>query len=93
MEARSTTGITVFITRRDATCGECGEELGRHAWITLDRERGASCLACAYLDHLVFLPAGDPALTRHARARAGHHPTRLSQVQRPGRKGALRRIL
>ena len=66
MEAKSTTGITVFITRRDATCGECGEALGRHAWITLDREREALCLACADLDHLVFLPAGDPALTRRA---------------------------
>ncbi len=38
MEARSTSDITVFITRRDVTCGECGEALGRHAWITLDRE-------------------------------------------------------
>lgn len=59
--------ITVFIARRDVTCGECGEALGRHAWITLDRERGALCLACADLDHLVFLPAGNPALTRRAR--------------------------
>jgi hypothetical protein len=67
MGARSTSDITVFIARRDVTCGECGEALGRHAWITLDRERGALCLACADLDHLVFLPAGDAALTRRAR--------------------------
>ena len=60
-------GITVFIARRDVTCGECGEALGRPAWITLDRERGALCLACADLDHLVFLPAGDAALTRRAK--------------------------
>ena len=53
--------------RRDVTCSECGEPLGRHAWITLDRERGALCLACADLDHLVFLPAGDAALTRRAK--------------------------
>jgi hypothetical protein len=59
--------ILVFITRRDATCAECGAELGRHAWITLDPDRRALCLACADLDHLVFLPAGDPALTRRAR--------------------------
>jgi hypothetical protein len=59
--------LTVFIARRDVTCGECGEALGRHAWITLDRERGALCLACADLDHLVFLPAGNTALTRRAK--------------------------
>jgi hypothetical protein len=67
MESKPATEITVFIARRDVTCGECGEALGRHAWITLDRERGALCLACADLDHLVFLPAGDPALTRRAK--------------------------
>ena len=67
MEVRSTSGLTVFIARSDVTCGECGEALGRHAWITLDRERGALCLACADLDHLVFLPTGDAALTRRAR--------------------------
>jgi hypothetical protein len=67
MAATSTPDITVFIARRDVTCGECGEPLGRHAWITLDRERGALCLACADLDHLVFLPAGDTALTRRAK--------------------------
>ncbi len=70
MEARSTSDLTVFIARRDVTCGECGEALGRHAWIMLDRERGALCLACADLDHLVFLPAGDAALTRRARKRS-----------------------
>jgi hypothetical protein len=59
--------LTVFIARHDVTCGECGEALGRHAWITLDRERGALCLACADLDHLVFLPAGNTALTRRAK--------------------------
>jgi hypothetical protein len=29
--------------------------------------KGALCLACADLDHLVFLPPGNPALTRRAR--------------------------
>ena len=62
-----TSDLTVFIARRDVTCGDCGEALGRHAWITLDRERGALCLACADLDHLAFLPAGDAALTRRAK--------------------------
>ncbi len=61
------TDISVFITHSDATCDECGEELGRRAWITLNREKGALCLSCADLDHLVFLPAGDATLTRRSR--------------------------
>src|SRR5688572_5001929 len=65
--APETQDLKVFISTRESTCGECGEELGRHAWITLAGERGALCLACADLDHLVFLPAGDVALTRRAR--------------------------
>ena len=27
--------IKVFISARDSTCGECKENLGRKAWITL----------------------------------------------------------
>lgn len=59
--------LKVFITAGESTCGECGSVLDRHAWISLAGERGALCLACADLDHLVFLPAGDVALTRRAR--------------------------
>ncbi len=59
--------IKVFISHRDSICGECEESLGRKAWITLAGEKGALCLACADLDHLVFLPSGDAALTRRAR--------------------------
>jgi len=61
------TGLTVFITTGESSCAECGEDLGRRAWITLTRDKGALCLACADLDHLIFLPAGDAALTRRAR--------------------------
>lgn len=59
--------LLVFITRGEVVCGECGEDLGRRAWITLAGERGALCLSCADLDHLVFLPAGNAALTRRSR--------------------------
>jgi hypothetical protein len=59
--------LKVFISNRDSTCDECGEELGRKAWITLVRDIGALCLSCADLDHLFFLPSGDAALTRRAR--------------------------
>lgn len=59
--------LKVFITTRESVCDQCGEELGRHAWITLEEEKGASYLSCADFDHLVFLPAGDAALTRRSR--------------------------
>ncbi len=59
--------LKVFITTREASCDECGDELGRKAWITLNQEKGTLCLSCADLDHLVFLPSGDAALTRRAR--------------------------
>ena len=58
--------ISVFITNREATCDECGESLGRGAWITLQGDKGAVCLACSDLNHLIFLPSGNAALTRRA---------------------------
>lgn len=62
--------LKVFITSRDATCDACHEELGSRAWISLGDGGRAFCLTCADLDHLEFLPAGDAALTRRARARS-----------------------
>jgi len=59
--------IKVFISHRDSKCDECGEELGRQAWITLEENKGALCLACADLDELVFLPTADAALTRRSK--------------------------
>jgi hypothetical protein len=67
MPPRDPSDLTVFITSRDATCDECHDDLGRGAWINLGDGGRAFCLACADLDHLVFLPAGDAALTRRAR--------------------------
>src|SRR5260370_5741903 len=64
---RKAEDLKVFISLRDSKCDECGEELGRKAWITLEENKGALCLACADLDELVFLPSGDAALTRRAR--------------------------
>ncbi|MBV7327739.1 DUF2293 domain-containing protein [Chloroflexi bacterium TSY] len=67
MTTKKTDDLKVFISRRDSVCGECERELGRSAWITLDREKGALCLDCADLDHLVFLASGDAALTRRSK--------------------------
>ncbi len=59
--------IKVFISHRDSKCDECGEDLGREAWITLEENKGALCLACADLTELVFLPTGNAALTRRSK--------------------------
>lgn len=59
--------IKVFISSRNSKCGECHADLGKKAWIVLNGDDGAICLSCADLDHLVFLPAGDAALTRRSR--------------------------
>lgn len=47
---------------RDWTCRECG---GSGDFLVMDGP-GPLCLTCADLDHLVFLPAGNTALTRRA---------------------------
>jgi hypothetical protein len=64
---KKTFDIKVFMSGRESCCEECYGNLGRKAWITLVKDKGALCLSCADLDHLVFLPAGDAALTRRAR--------------------------
>ena len=63
--------LKVFISSRDSTCDECKETLGHHAWIMLHGDKGALCLSCADLDHLVFLPSGDAALTRNSKKHSG----------------------
>ena len=66
-QAKKPPELKVFISNRDSTCDECGAELGRRAWIHLAGDKGALCLSCADLDHLVFLPSGDAALTRRSK--------------------------
>ena len=56
----------------DFTCSLCGE--GQGGWLIMEDDAPV-CMACADMEHLVFLPSGDAALTR--RARAG---SRLSAV-------------
>ena len=67
LQSEGSKELKVFISSRESICGECGENLGSKAWITLAGEKGAVCLACADLDHLVFLPSGNVALTKRAR--------------------------
>jgi hypothetical protein len=54
------------------TCSECGRDDGD---LLIMDDGGPLCMTCADMDHLVFLPRGNTALTRRARA-----ASRLSAV-------------
>ena len=58
--------ILVFILSKDSSCSKCGAKLEHKDFITLAKDKGALCMKCAGFDHLIFLPSGDPALTRRA---------------------------
>ena len=58
--------LVVFSILRDSQCDECGEPLWKGELLFMEKERPL-CLACADLDHLVYLPRGDAALTRRAK--------------------------
>jgi hypothetical protein len=64
--------LVVVSPLNDFACSVCGEEQG--GWLIME-DGEPVCMACADMDHLVFLPSGDAAVTR--RAKAG---TRLSAV-------------
>jgi len=56
---------TVFDVIRPTECSECGIEIWKGGMIYLE-QRKALCLACARMNDLEYLPAGDTALTRRA---------------------------
>lgn len=63
--------LVVVMPLKDWSCASCGTT---GAFLTMD-DAGPLCLTCADMDHLVFLPAGDAALTRRAK-----RASRLSAV-------------
>src|SRR2546425_5890861 len=58
--------LVVFDILRESKCADCGKELLGGDFLFMEGERPL-CLTCADLDHLVYLPRGDSALTRRAR--------------------------
>ena len=56
--------LVVVLPLKPFTCAGCGRT---DADRLMMEDAGPVCLACADLDHLVFLPAGDAALTRRAK--------------------------
>ena len=62
--------LVVFSIIRDSKCSECGAELWKGECLSMESGKPL-CMACSDLDHLVFLPSGDTALTRRAKKHSG----------------------
>jgi hypothetical protein len=58
--------LIVFSILRASQCSQCKVKLESGSFLTLEKGQPL-CMTCADLDHLVFLPRGDTALTRRAR--------------------------
>jgi hypothetical protein len=58
--------LVVFAILRDSKCTGCGKDLWKGDFLFMEGEHPL-CLSCADLDHLVYLPSGDAAVTRRAR--------------------------
>ncbi len=59
--------LRVFVSYKESACNECKEKVEKRDLIVFTEKNEILCLTCADLDHLVYLPAGDAALTRRAR--------------------------
>ncbi|MFD1050709.1 hypothetical protein ACFQ1S_36870, partial [Kibdelosporangium lantanae] len=59
--------LMVHVPLTDWTCAECSDT---GPYLIMDAA-GPTCLTCADMDHLVFLPSGDATLTRRARKASG----------------------
>ena len=57
--------LVVISAVTDFTCSLCGSQDG--GWLIME-DSGPVCMRCADMAHLVFLPSGDAALTRPAKA-------------------------
>jgi hypothetical protein len=66
-EQSRTPDLVVISPLKDWICAECG---GTGNLLFMEGD-GPLCLVCADLDQLVFLPAGDAALTRRAKKASG----------------------
>src|ERR1700745_3460940 len=58
--------LVVFDLLRESKFLDCGKPVLGRGYLFMEKERPL-CLACADLDHLVYLPRGDAALTRRAK--------------------------
>ncbi len=58
--------IVVYWIVGDSQCAQCKTALLKGSWLVMEADQPL-CLACAGLDHLVYLGRGDATLTRRAR--------------------------
>lgn len=59
--------LVVFQTvREESQCSECDAQMVRGEFLLMEKGQPL-CLTCADMDHLMFLPSGDTAMTRRAR--------------------------
>lgn len=58
--------IVVFSILNSSSCSACAREIGRGELLRVEKELPL-CLTCADLDQLVYLAAGDTALSRRSR--------------------------
>src|SRR5256712_5823672 len=58
--------IVVFSIVRETACSECSAELWKGSFLRMENGKPL-CMECADLDHLVYVPRGDTALTRRSR--------------------------
>ena len=69
--------LVVFWTRSDSQCSSCKVALPNGNFLLMEGKQPL-CLACARLDHLIYLPSGDAKVTR----RAKQYSTRSAVVVR-----------
>jgi hypothetical protein len=60
--------LVVVSAIKEWTCSICGTR--DEGWLIME-DSGPVCMDCADMEHLVFLPSGDAALTRRAKAASG----------------------
>ena len=76
-------GRVLWINRKEGDpCVKCRTAIPEGRFIALDREKGVRCMACEGLADLVFLPSGDPALTRRAAALSSRSAVVVEFVRR-----------
>jgi len=59
--------VQVFISDKDFSCSKCGISLENKELLPSATGKGVLCMKCAGFGNLVFLPSGEPALSRRAR--------------------------
>src|SRR6185312_11138478 len=64
---RRPSDLIVIMPLKEWACSSCA---GTGGFLKME-DRGPLCMDCADLDHLVFLPSGDAALTRRAKSNSG----------------------